>query len=182
MNSGLVVVAFASVILASGCATDQRALTKERTIRDLWGLASDATYLRVRGVGAVPPGITDQTRRRGLSRNAGLVSARYEMSVLLRGVRTTGGLTVASLVEKESRIKERMDQVISGAEEELVEFTRDDGAVVLLRIARSAVDDMLRSATNAEAIAVDRASLEEQLRLADGRSKEMRAKLPGMDQ
>ena len=182
MRIRLMILALGTAILASGCAADRRALTGERAIRDVWSLASDSTFIRVRAVGAVPPGITDQTRRRGLSRNAALAGARYEMSVLLRGVRTTGGLTVASLIEKDSRIKEQMDQVISGAEEELVEFTRDDGAVVLLRIERSKVDDMLRAAASAEAMAVDRASLEEQMRLADGRSKEMRAKLPGMDQ
>lgn len=180
MRNGLIAVVLGVMILAQGCGADRRALTRERTVRDVLTVTSDANYIRVRGFGAVPEGIKDQVRRRGLSRNAGLVSARYEMSVLLRGVRTTGGLAIASLIEKDSRIQEKMDQVISGAEEEVVEFTRDDGAIVLLRIERSKIEDMLSAVAKAEASAIDRASIEEQLRLAEARSKEMGAKLPGI--
>jgi hypothetical protein len=115
-------------------------------VKSLWEQVSDKDTIRVRGIGVPPEGTKSLTQRRGLSRNAALVNARYEALALLRGVKLTGGLSVASLMEKDSRIREIANQVISGMEEVQVEWANDDGAVVLLELKRDKLEKMLAAA------------------------------------
>lgn len=163
----------------AGCAHDQRALSKGQ-VRDVWTAQSDAETIRVRGIGVASEETKGDTLKKGRARAAALVSARYELASLLKGVRLQGGLSVASLVEKDSKIKETMDQIIAGAEETLTEFTADGGAVVLIEIPRAKIERMLEATAARESVAVSPRSLDEQISLSDARASEQRAKLPGM--
>lgn len=166
-------IAILGLTLLSGCAHDQRALT-QGAVKDVWQAQSDKEFVRVRGIGVAPQGTKGSTLKRGLARNAALVSARYELASLLKGVTLQGGLSVESLVEKDSRIKEKMNQIVSGAEEELTEFTADDGCVILVSIARAKIEKML------EDTAIAPQSLDDQIRVSEVRTADQRAKLPGM--
>ncbi len=141
MNKGIVVLALVAAAL-TGCGGVNRSLSKGE-VKDVWEKVSDKDTIRVRGIGVAPTGIASQTQRRGLSRNAALVNARYEALALLRGIKVTGGLNVGSLIEKDSHIKEVANAVIAGMEEVQVEFSKDDGAVVLLELERSKLERML---------------------------------------
>lgn len=172
-------IAMLCVALLSGCSHNQRALTKGQ-VSDVWSAQSSKEFVKVRGIGVAPQGTKGSTLKRGLARNAALVSARYELASLLKGVRLQGGLSVASLVEKDSKIKETMDQIISGAEEELTEFTADDGCVILVSISRAKIEKMLEDTASRESVAVAPRSLDDQIVASDARAAAQRAKLPGM--
>lgn len=150
MNKGMMVVAALIAAGLSGCATQNRSLSKGE-IKDVWEKVSDKDTIRVRGIGVPPQGIASETQRRGLARNAALVNARYEALALLRGIKVTGGLKVGALMEKDSHIREIANQVIAGMEEVQVEFAKDDGAVVLMEIKRDKLDRMLADAGVADA-------------------------------
>ncbi len=150
MNKGMMVVVALVAAGLTGCGGVNRSLSKGE-VKDVWEKVSDKTTIRVRGIGVAPTGIASQTQRRGLSRNAALVNARYEALALLRGVKVTGGLSVGSLMEKDSKIKEVANQVIAGMEEVQVEFAKDDGAVVLLELERSKLERMLADVGVADA-------------------------------
>lgn len=179
MNKQTVGIMVLAMALGSGCAHDQRALTKGQ-VRDVWSAQSDTEFVKVRGIGVAPQGTKGSTLKRGLARNAALVSARYELASLLKGVTLQGGLSVESLVEKDSRIREQMNQVISGAEEELTEFTADDGCVILVSISRAKIEKMLEDTASRESVAVAPRSLDDQIVASDARAAAQRAKLPGM--
>jgi hypothetical protein len=144
------VVIFAVLWSSSACSKVNRSLSKGE-VKSLWEQVSDKDTIRVRGIGVPPEGTKSLTQRRGLSRNAALVNARYEALALLRGVKLTGGLSVASLMEKDSRIREIANQVIAGMEEVQVEWASDDGAVVLLELKRDKLEKMLVAAGVADA-------------------------------
>lgn len=166
--------------LLSACAHDRRALTKDQTLKNIWEQPSDAETIRLRGIGAAPPNATGETQRRGLARQAALASARYEGLALLRGIKVTGGISVEKLMEKDSRITEIANAVISGLEEVQTEWTSDSGCVVLLELKRSQLDKMLMDARIADSADAYRTSLEEQVRITDARAYEQRSRLPGM--
>lgn len=167
------------LVLVTGCAHDQRAL-KQGVVKDVWTSESDATTIKVRGIGVAPEGTKGDTLKKGRARAAALVNARYELASLLRGVHLQGGTSVASLVEKDSRVRESMDQMISGAEETITEFTADSGAVVLIEIPRAKVEAMIQEMAARESLPVNSASLDEQVRLSDAKAADQRARLPGM--
>lgn len=165
--------------LLSACAHDHRAL-KQGQVKDMWSAQSDSSTIRVRGIGVADQNTKGDTLKKGRARAAALVNARYELASLLKGVRLQGGTSVASLVEKDSRVRETMDQIIAGAEETLTEFTADGGAVVLIEIPRAKIEAMLRDTAERESVAVNPASLDDQIRLTDAKAADQRAKLPGM--
>lgn len=170
MNRGMIVI---SMLVAglSGCGGVNRSLSKGE-VKDVWEKVSDKSTIRVRGIGVPPTGVASQTQRRGLSRNAALVNARYEALALLRGIKVTGGLNVGALMEKDSHVREIANAVISGMEEVQVEFAKDDGAVVLMEIERSKLERMLADAGVADASDSYKA-------LSDQASAQV-AKLPGV--
>lgn len=165
--------------LLSACGHDRRAL-KQGQVRDVWTAQSDAETIRVRGIGSASEGTKTDTLRKGRARAAALANARYELASLLKGVRLQGGTSVASLIEKDSRVRETMDQIVAGAEEMMTEFTADGGAVVLVEIPRAKVERMLQDTAEREAVAVSTGSLDEQIRLSEARAADQRARLPGM--
>lgn len=171
MNRVMIVIVALSAASLTGCGGVNRSLSKGE-VKDVWEKVSDKSTIRVRGIGVAPTGIASQTQRRGLSRNAALVNARYEALALLRGIKVTGGLSVGALMEKDSHIKEVANQVISGMEEVQVEFAKDDGAVVLMEIERSKLERMLADAGVAD-------QSESYRTLSDQASAQV-AKLPGV--
>lgn len=170
MEKVIVVLMFVATGLA-GCAGANRSLSKGE-VKDVWEKVSDKNVIRVRGIGISPAGIASQTQRRGLSRNAALVNARYEALALLRGVKVTGGLSVGSLIEKDSRVREIANAVIAGMEEVQVEFSKDDGAVVLLELERSKLEHMLAD--------VGAADSSESYRTLSQQASAQAGKLPGL--
>lgn len=181
MKNALIAVALGSLPLMQGCGATRQVLKDGRLPQTLTH-TSDSRYLRFLGVGVAAPDVVGDTMRKAQARIAALVQARFEAASFLKGVRLEGGLTVERAVAANSDIHASMDQVIAGAEEESVEFTADGGAVVVLRIKRSKVEEMLEMTAKAESSGVDTVSLEEQLRLAEARSREMRSKLSGMEE
>ena len=142
MNKSMWALAFVAALGFSGCDKDKNALSKG-AIRDIWSQASDTQSIRTRGIGAVPQGTLGFTERRGLARNAALVAARYEMLQVIKGLRVTGGLTVGKLMQTHGEIKEVADRIVAGSEEEQVEWAKDDGCVVLLRLDRDKVEKIV---------------------------------------
>jgi len=137
------------LVLLSGCASIPRA-TIQGQIADAWTQISTKEYIRVRGIGAVDHGVHGPTRRRGLSRDAALVAARYNLLALIKGVRISGGITVAQLMEKDSLIREIANEVVSGGEEVVTEWTRDGGCVVTLELKRSKVEKLIQEKSERE--------------------------------
>ncbi len=141
-----------AVLALSGCGGNERALSKG-SIRDTWESQSDKTFIRVRGIGVAPDWATGDTKRKGLAHNAALVSARYELLAVVKGLKIGGGLTIGQLSQTDGVIKETADRIMAGAEEETAEFTVDGGCVVLMRLERSKVESILSSTEQYEAAA-----------------------------
>lgn len=169
------------VFVLTGCAHENRFMTKDGDLRDGWTSGSDRKYVRTVGLGVSPDKVKSTTRRRGMARNAALVSARTEMIALLRGVRIKGHVEVSGLAQQRDGLRELVDAVLSQAEEESVQFTADDGAIVVLRLERRKVQKMLRDATKTEADSEEAiAALEKQIAVVDSRSRAMLTIFPGM--
>lgn len=135
--------------LLSGCAGVPRA-TQGGRVLDIWSQVSTKDFIRVRGIGAVGTGIRGLTARRGASRNAALVSARYELLAVIKGVKLDGGITMAQLIEKDSLIREIANEVVSGGDEVKTEWLIDDGCVVTLELKRSKVERLIKEKSERE--------------------------------
>lgn len=95
------------------------------------------------GIGAADPALPTETQRRSLSRDAGIVKAQYEMLSMVKGVEIEGGITVSRAMEKDSTLEARIKDTIRGAEIIKTEFTKDDGAVVTLRLSKKRLEKMM---------------------------------------
>lgn len=137
------------MMFLSGCKPE-RVVTDGR-LKSVWSQVSSRDYIRTRGIGVPDPEIQGLTHRRAAARNAALVAARYEMLAIIKGIRITGGLRIADLIEKNSRIKEIADRIIEGAEEVQTEWADDDGCVVVLELKRSKVRKILKRDEKREA-------------------------------
>lgn len=131
------------LFFVAGCGHLERSV-KGGQIKQEWASLDDTKFVRARGIGAAPRDGKDATQRKGMARNAALVSARYELLGRLKGLKLEGGLTVAQLMQTDSAIQERAENVIRGAEEASVEWTADGGAVVVLQVPRSAIEGLAR--------------------------------------
>ncbi len=136
-------------VLLSGCASVPRA-TSGGKVLDLWGQVSNKAYIRVRGIGATKPTAVGLTARRGASRDAALVAARYQLLSVIKGVKLEGGITMAQLMEKDSLIREIADEVVSGGDEVKTEWLADDGCVVTLELRRSKVERLINEKSKRE--------------------------------
>ena len=131
------------LFFVSGCSHLPRA-TEDGHLKSFWSQISTKDYIRTRGVGAVAPGIMGQTARRGSSRNAALVSARYELLAAIKGVKLEGGVSIAQLMDKSSVIREIANELVKGGEEVQTEWLSDGGAVVTLELKRSTVERLIQ--------------------------------------
>jgi hypothetical protein len=171
--------AFVAVMVA-GCA--QNRLLRDGEIPSILEAQSDSRFIRVLGIGACPPNTRGETLQKALARNAALAGARWELAALLRGVRLSGEQTIEKAIHRDGQIKEIMNQLIAGAVEKRVEFTRDNGAIVLLEIERSTVKKILDDIADREAAQVNPGSLERQIKASEARLIALRARLPGVDE
>lgn len=138
-----------SAIMVSGCAGVPRA-TEGGKLLALWGQVSTKSYIRVRGIGATSPAASGLTARRGASRSAALVSARYQLLSVIKGVKLEGGVTVSQLMERDSLIREIANEVVSGGDEVKTEWTDDDGCVVTLELKRAKVERLINEKSKRE--------------------------------
>lgn len=132
------------LMLVAGCGHMEKSVTRGGEIKQTLSGLDDDKFIRTRGIGAAPTNAKDSSQAKGMSRNAGLVAARYEMLQRLRGLRLNGGLTVAELIQTDSRISEQADDIVRGAEEVSTEFAADGGAVVVLQVRRSEIEKLTR--------------------------------------
>lgn len=137
------------ILIVSGCASVPRA-TQGGRVLDLWSQVSSKEFIRVRGIGMAEAKIARLTERRGASRNAALVAARYELLSLIKGVKLEGGVTIAQLMEKDSIIREIANEMVSGGNEVLTEWTGDGGCVITLELKRSMVERLIKEKSERE--------------------------------
>lgn len=142
-------ITIALVVLLSACASIPRA-TVQGSLAEAWTQISSREFVRVRGIGVADAKVRGLTRRRGLSRDAALVAARYNLLALIKGVRLSGGITVSQLIERDSLIAEVANEVVSGGEEVLTEWTKDGGCVVTLELKRSTVEQLIQKESQRE--------------------------------
>jgi hypothetical protein len=142
-------ITIALVVLLSACASIPRATVQGR-LAEAWTQISSSEFVRVRGIGVANTKVRGLTRRRGLSRDAALVAARYNLLALIKGVRLSGGITVSQLIERDSLIAEVANEVVSGGEEVLTEWTKDGGCVVTLELKRSTVEQLIQKESQRE--------------------------------
>lgn len=138
-----------SAIMVSGCASVPRATDGGRVL-DIWSKVSTRDFIRVRGIGATNPTARGLTARRGASRSAALVAARYQLLSVIKGVKLEGGVTVAQLMERDSLVREIADEVVAGGDEVKTEWTSDDGCVVTLELRRSKVERLISEKSKRE--------------------------------
>lgn len=133
----------AAAVLLSGCAGVPRS-TEHGEIKSVWSQISTKEFVRVRGIGAVPDGTLGQTARRGASRNASLVAARYELLALVKGVKLEGGVSIGQLMVNSDVVREIANDLVRGGEEVQTEWLADDGAVTTLELRRSTVERLIQ--------------------------------------
>jgi hypothetical protein len=92
--------------------------------------------LETTGIGAPNPNLPSETQRKATARDAALLKARYEMSMVIRGLVLRSGITVAAAAELDPTLDERVKSTVYAAEIR-TEFTPDDGCVVSLRLSKS---------------------------------------------
>jgi hypothetical protein len=112
-----------------------------------------------------------------------LVAARYNLLALIKGVRLSGGVTVSQLIERDSIIAEIANEVVSGGEEVLTEWTRDGGCVVTLELKRSTVVMLIQKESQREmdlALRIDQ-DIEEIQSLAQALAKAIKNPINKMD-
>ncbi len=100
-------------------------------------------FIEAIGIGAADPALPTETQRRALSRDAAIVKSQYEMLSMVKGVEIEGGITVSRAIEKDSTLEARLKETIRGAEILKTEFTKDDGAVVTLRLPKKRLEQMM---------------------------------------
>lgn len=100
-------------------------------------------FIEAIGIGAADPTLPTETQRRALSRDAAIVKSQYEMLSMVKGVEIEGGITVSRAIEKDSTLEARLKETIRGAEILKTEFTKDDGAVVTLRLPKKRLEQMM---------------------------------------
>ena len=105
--------------------------------------ADKGKYIESIGIGAADPTLPTETQRRALSRDAAIVKSQYEMLSMVKGVEIEGGITVSRAMEKDSTLEAKLKETIRGAEIVKTEFTKDDGAVVTLRILKKRLEQMM---------------------------------------
>ncbi|MBI5597523.1 MAG: hypothetical protein HY928_15645 [Elusimicrobia bacterium] len=145
MNSsrltGLALCALAAA-LAAGCRGGT--FVKGGRVQDTLSQEADkGKYIESIGIGAADPTLPTETQRRALSRDAAIVKSQYEMLSMVKGVEIEGGITVSRAMEKDSTLEARLKETIRGAEITKTEFTKDDGAVVTLRLLKKRLEQMM---------------------------------------
>ncbi|MBI2362008.1 MAG: hypothetical protein HYV15_01295 [Elusimicrobia bacterium] len=131
-----------AAMAAAGCRGGS--FVKGGRVQDTLNQEADkGKYIESIGIGAADPTLPTETQRRALSRDAAIVKSQYEMLSMVKGVEIEGGITVSRAMEKDSTLEARLKETIRGAEITKTEYTKDDGAVVTLRILKKRLEQMM---------------------------------------
>ena len=140
LGAALAAVAFAAAV---GCG--KNTYVKGGGVQDV--LEQDSVqrkYIEAIGIGAAPSDVEGgQTQKRALSRDAAIVKAQFEMLSMVKGVTIEGGITVSRAIEQDSTLEAKLKEVIRGAEIIKTEYTKDEGAVVTLRLPKKRLEKMM---------------------------------------
>ncbi|TBR22148.1 hypothetical protein EPO15_08660 [bacterium] len=144
MTNKMLGLAGAVLALAFTAACGNKGFVKGGKVQDTLNQEADkGKFIEAIGIGAADPTLPTETQRRALSRDAGIVKAQYEMLSMVKGVEIEGGITVSRAMEKDSTLEARLKETIRGAEIVKTEFTKDDGAVVTLRLLKKRLEQMM---------------------------------------
>lgn len=127
-HSGLI------LLLLCGCAgvpgSEQASQPEDSGVTDV------GDRLEAIGIGAPNPILPSDTQRKATAREAALLQARYELSSAVRALVLKSGITLATAIDLDPSLDDRIKQAVSDA---LIttEFTPDDGCVVRLRLSKS---------------------------------------------
>lgn len=137
-------LAGAALVLAFTAACGNKTFVKGGKVQDTLNQEADrGKYIESIGIGAADPALPTETQRRALSRDAAIVKSQYEMLSMVKGVEIEGGITVSRAMEKDSTLEARLKETIRGAEIVKTEFTKDDGAIVTLRLLKKRLEQMM---------------------------------------
>ncbi|HBL16960.1 MAG: hypothetical protein A2X36_08510 [Elusimicrobia bacterium GWA2_69_24] len=129
---------------AFGCGGGSQTRVKKGQVVDV--LEQDPNqggYIEAIGIGAADPTLPTQTQRRALSRDAAIVKAHNELLTMIKGATLESGQTVEQSVMTDSKMVEKVDAMIKGAEIVKTEFTSDDGALTTLRLPKKRLEQMM---------------------------------------
>lgn len=145
LNTAIRCALLSAILLASGCASIPRA-TEDGKIKSFWSQISTKDFIRVRGIGIAPRKFHGYslTARRGSSRNAALVAARFELLAVIKGVKLEGGVSISQLMDTSSVVREIANDLVKGGEEVQTEWTASDDCVVTLELKRSTVERLIQ--------------------------------------
>jgi hypothetical protein len=144
MTNKTIGLACCGALLAFTAACGNRSMVKGGKVQDTLNQEADkGKYIESIGIGAADPTLPTETQRRALSRDAAIVKSQYEMLSMVKGVEIEGGITVSRAMEKDSTLEAKLKETIRGAEIVKTEFTKDDGAVVTLRVLKKRLETMM---------------------------------------
>jgi hypothetical protein len=144
MTNKTIGLACCGALLAFTAACGNRNFVKGGKVQDTLSQEADkGKYIESIGIGAADPTLPTETQRRALSRDAAIVKSQYEMLSMVKGVEIEGGITVSRAMEKDSTLEAKLKETIRGAEIVKTEFTKDDGAVVTLRVLKKRLETMM---------------------------------------
>ncbi len=137
-----ILTGFAILGLAAGCGGSQ-ALKGNRELKDTIEMEQNGEYIEAMGIGAADPSLPSGTQRMATSRNAAVVDAEYQLAKRIKGVKLEGGITIEKAIETDSKISATVDTMVKGLEPTKIEWTKDDGCVVTLRIAKKEIEKQI---------------------------------------
>jgi hypothetical protein len=131
-------------IFLAACGSGKKSYMKKGEIDQTMDVnASGNNYFEAVGIGAPIPEATSTAQRKATSKNAAVEAARYEMLAMLMGVELEGGIRVEKAVETDSVLQSNVKAVSRGAEITKVEWDKDDGCVVTMRIPKKRAEQMM---------------------------------------
>jgi hypothetical protein len=141
MNKYLLAVSLA--VFLGACGGKKSYVTKGELNRTLDQEAIQKRYIEAPGIGAADASLTNKTQRMATSRNAAIVAAQYEMLSMIKGIDLEGGIRVEKAVETDSVLQTKINAAIKGAEVIKTEWTNDDGCIVMLRLDKKRLEEMM---------------------------------------
>ena len=119
-------------LVMTGC--DKSKYVHNGNIKDVIYAKESRDYIETIGIGAADALIVNSTRRRAVSRNAAVVDAQYRLLSFVQGLTISGGVTVEQAMQTDSSISAIVDGYLQGAQEVKMEWTKDDGCLVTMRL------------------------------------------------
>lgn len=130
-------------VFSAGCHGVQSKVEKGQVKNVIDQKPDQSAFVEAIGIGAADPALATDTQKKALSRDAAVVKAQYEMLSMVKGVQLEGGVTVQRAMETDSSLEAKLKETIKGAEIVKTEYTKDDGAVVTLRLPKKRLEAMM---------------------------------------